>query len=186
MEIQNSELIDPEQGIFSILGLVTLRLGGPYWWQTEDIDEETAIGAIFRAYERENLEDDVDKDVLDVASITVVDVTDDPSERDVSLIEQADIPLLDESLHMGIEKQLAADGMKLTKWMSSHLNKSESLQNLVTAYIANDQGKERQFIAVRMKVKGRKVVAVGIFDIAKKDKLAAPVFNILKSMAVIG
>jgi hypothetical protein len=122
---------------------------------------------------------------LDVASITVVDATDDPTEPDISTLHQPDIPALDNFLPEEISKQLSADGMEMIQWMSSQLNQSDHFKGLVTAYVVRDQGKERQFIALRFKAKGRKVVAIGVFDIAKKEVLAAPIFNVMRNMAVL-
>lgn len=181
MTIQNSDLIDPEQSVYSVLGLVAFRLTGPYWWHCKDIDDEMAKGSVFRAYEPE----DAERGGLDVASITVVDVTNDTTEPDVSALAQSDIPPLDDVLQEGIQAQLVVRGMELIRWMSSYLNQVGNLKGLVTAYIVKDHGKERQYFALRIKIKGRKVVAVGVFDIAKKDVLAVPIFNILRNMALL-
>ena len=132
--LQNCDLIDPEHGVFSVLDLVTLRLGGPYLWHGEDIDDETAKGAIFRAYER-----DVAKEGwLDVASIMVVDASNDPTEPDVSTLEQDAVPVLDAFLHEGIRLQLAANKIELIQWMSSELNQSANGKALVTVYIVKE------------------------------------------------
>jgi hypothetical protein len=181
MKIRNSALIDPDKGVFTVLKLVALRLTGPYLWHSEDINEETAQGAVFRVYDPENAK----VGGLDVASITVVDATNDPTESDISTLHQPDIPALDKFLHEEISKQLSADGMVMIQWMSSQLNQSDHFKGLVTAYVARDQGKERQFIALHFKAKGRKVVAIGVFDIAKKEVLAAPIFNVMRNMAVL-
>ena len=182
MPIRNSDLVDPERGLFSILGLVAVRLDESHWWQSEDIDREGAQGAIFRAYKPEVAE----QGELEVASITVVDVTDDPTEPDIDTLKQADIPALDSFLRHAISEQFLGDGRQMTRWMSSQLNESNELKGLVTAYIAMEEGKERQFIALRIKVKNRKLVAVGIFDVAEKDVLAAPIFNAIRNMVVLG
>jgi len=179
--VRNSELVDPTNGLFTVLGLVSLHLGGPYWWHSEDINNEMARGAVFRAYELGGSE----RAGLDVASITVADVTDDPTEPDISELSQCDILSLDDFLYKGIQEQLAADGMQLIQWMRSELNQADNLKGLVTPYIVMDQGKERQFIALRIKAKGRKVVIIGVFDIAKKEVLAKPIFNTLRDMVVL-
>jgi hypothetical protein len=36
MTVRNSALIDPDKGVFTVLGLVALRLTGPYLWHSED------------------------------------------------------------------------------------------------------------------------------------------------------
>lgn len=181
MAAQNSELIDSKEGVFSVLGLVAFTLPGPYCWQCYDINEEMAKGSCFGAFEVE----DPNENSLDVASITVVDSTNDPTEPDVSILEQADIQPLDDLLRESTKSQLPAQGMELIRWMSSKLNQSGNSKGLITAYVVEDQGKERQFIALRIKAKGRKVVAIGVFDVAKKEALAAPIFNAMRSMIIL-
>ena len=62
------------------------------------------------------------------------------------------------------------------RWMSSHLNERSSGKYFVTAYIANDQGKERQYIDVRTRIGQRNVVIAGSFDVSRADELARPIF----------
>ena len=112
-------------------------------------------------------------------------MTDDPSELDVSELGLSDISSVDELLYKGIQEGLAADGMKLTHWMGSQLNQASTLKGLLTAYIVLDQGKERQFISLRLKSKGRKILIVGVFDIEGKESLARPIFDTLKDMVLL-
>lgn len=183
MPILNSDLVDPERGMFSVLGLVVIpvRIGGSYWWHCEDIDREGARGAIFRAYESEGLK----QGAYEVAAITVVDVTDDPDEPDIETLEQSGVSALDEVLRQGITEQFLADGREMRRWMSSYLNESGRLKGLVTAYIVRDAGKERQFIALRIKVKDRKIVALGSFDLAEERVLAGPIIDAIRSIVVL-
>lgn len=181
MSVRNSELIDPERGVYSVLGLVAFSLPGPYLWQDSGIDDEMAQGSYFGAYESK----DPKEGSLDVASITVVDATNDPTEPDVSTLVPADIQSIDDFLRESTQSQLPAQGMKLISWMPSQLNQSDNFKGLITAYIVEDQGKERQFFALRFKAKGRKVVAIGVFDIAKKEVLAVPIFNVIRNMVVL-
>ena len=68
--------------------------------------------------------------------------------------------------------------------MNQHLLPPVSRKCVVVRTFLNDQGKHRQNIVLRIKAKGRKLVAIGIFDVAKKDVLAVPIFNVMRSMAV--
>jgi hypothetical protein len=178
--LKNSKLLDPDKGLFSVLELVAIQLAGSYWWNGEDINDELYQRAIFRAYDPETVENDE----LDIASITVVDATSDPTEPDVSLLKKSDVKSLDESLCKSIRAGLEADGMELQEWMSSQLNQSDELKMLITAYKVKSQGKERQFIAARFRTRGHKIVTIGIFDIDKKELLAVPIFNIIRNMQV--
>ena len=181
MALRNCTLIDPEQGIFSFLDLVTFRLSGPYAWQNDDYNGDESKVSVFRAYEH----DGDANNRCDVASITIADATLDPTEPDIAVLREADVPAMDQLLLEGTQAQLVAEGRELVRWMSSQLNQTDSLKALVTAYIVSDQGEERQSIAVRLTSKGRKVVAVGVFDIAKKDMLASLVFGVLQGMVVL-
>ena len=179
--VQNAALVDSKHGVFSVLGLVSLRLGGPYLWHGEDIDDDCAKGTIFRAYE---CVDASDGDT-DVASILVVDVSNDPTEPDIGLLNSDGVLALDEELRAGIEAELGASGMSVVRWMSSQLNQNETQKALVTFYTVHDHGKERQFLAVRMRVRSRKVVAIGAFDKNKGDTLAAPIVGVLRNMRLL-
>ena len=181
MPPRNCTLIDPEQGIFSFLDLVTFRLSGPYAWQNDDYNGDESRVSVFRAYEHGSDANDR----CDVASITIADATLDPTEPDIAALQEADVPALDQLLLEGTQAQLVAEGRQLVRWMSSQLNQTDSLKALVTAYIVGDQGVERQSIAVRLSSKGRKVVAVGVFDIPKKDALASLIFGVMRGMAVL-
>ncbi|MGW8323147.1 MAG: hypothetical protein ACWGSD_16490, partial [Thermodesulfobacteriota bacterium] len=70
METQNSTLVEPATGLVTVLSLIGLHLNGPFRWQSEDINDDLVVGTIFRAYERDPQPGD-----LDLASVTVVDVT---------------------------------------------------------------------------------------------------------------
>ena len=64
----------------------------------------------------------------------------------------------------------------MIRWMSSHLNRRSSGKVLVTAYIARDQGRERQYIDVRLRVGNCNVVIGGCFDVSRASELAKPIF----------
>ena len=181
MTIQNSELINPEQQLFSVLGLVSLRLPSQYSWQGQDIDDVNCKGSYFGAFEQDQMK----VGGIAVASFTVVDATNDATEPDVSTLEQADVQAIDDRLHEDTKSQLPMQGMSLVRWMSSHLNESENLKGLVTAYIAQQHDREWQNIALRFNAKGRKVVVIGAFDIARKEALAAPIFGVIRNMMVL-
>lgn len=47
MKIKNSQLIDNEHRIFSVLDIAEIQLFEGYQWQGEDISEPTAIDSVF-------------------------------------------------------------------------------------------------------------------------------------------
>jgi hypothetical protein len=57
---------------------------------------------------------------------------------------------------------------------------------LMTAYIANDQGRERQYMDIRIRVGEHNVLICGCFDIQRKDDLAAPIFWAMQDAAQNG
>lgn len=180
MNSKNSTLVDPDEGIFDVLNVVRVRISSPLWTNISDIDGELARGAIFNFYE-------VGKDRVKnraIASIEIVDVSSDCSEPDISCLQQGDVAELDRQMHQMISEGLVAQEMLLVKWMSSKLNEADEFKGLVTAYIVEDGGKERQFIALRFSAGNRKMVAMGTFDVDKSKELAAPIFGIMRNMKV--
>ncbi len=177
MEIKNSKL---NGNRMEVLGLLSIQLPGSWWWRGEDIENDEAKGIIFRAYEGK-----LEEEELDVAYILVVDVTGDPEELNISSLDEDSAKDYDLHLHKGIKQGLPGEGMELIKWTSSQLNETEDLKILVTAYIVNDQGKERQNIAFRMRVRESNLVIMGCFDIALKDQLAAPIFDAMQNFTFL-
>lgn len=177
MAIRNSTMLDHENSIFSVLDFVVLQLPR-LTWQGEDLDFDTAKGSIFHGFHGGEIADGQPE----AASVTVADVTLDSGEPDVSALRESDVQALDESMRQEVAAQLEADGRSLSKWMHSQLNANGDVLALVTAYIVSDNGRELQHIALRTTVKGRKIVAISMFDIAMKETLASPLFNVLRTI----
>lgn len=172
MKINNSQLIDDEHRIFSVLDIAEIQLFEGYQWQGEDINETTAIGSVFHAYENPPTQS--------VASLTIVDVTNDASEPDISQVQQADVEEIDSRLRAAVAVQF-----DLVRWMSSKLNQSATFKALVTPYITNDAGTEWQYIALRLSTKDRKVVVIGMFDVAKSGVLAGAVYQAIQNISLL-
>jgi TPR repeat protein len=180
MTSQNTKLIDSSRGLFSVIDsfYITIPQGLGCRWNNEDIEEGSCSGAIFRAYHP-----DKDGNIgLDSAYIMLVDASNDDTEPDVIGMEQIDVPNLDSSLRRDISEQLKNDGMTMSKWMSSQLDEMVFPKVLITAYIAEDNGLQRQFIAVRFQIGFKKVVAIGNFDIARADIFAKPILKTLHTI----
>jgi len=165
----NATLTDEAR--FEVLGLVSIALPEPWWWQTEDMNEPAAIGAIFRCYEKGN--------EAELGYLLVADVSRDPSEPDISMHEDNGIPELDHFLESEVRSLMAHDGREMIRWMSSHLNRQPNGKALVTAYVARDQGRDRQYIDVRIRARQRNIVIAGCFDVNRSDQLAKPIFDAL-------
>jgi hypothetical protein len=78
-----------------------------------------------------------------------------------------------------------SDGRKMTKWMPSQLNETPRRSGLVSAYLAEDQGRERQYIDIRVGVGGRKVLIGGCFDVSRAKELAGPIFRALQEAEIV-
>ena len=170
MAINNSKLIDSDNLVFSVLDSLSIQLFGGYDWQGEDINESTAIGSVFHAFDQPPTES--------VASLTIVDASGDVDEPDISPLTEAGVEKVDSLLRSAVESQ-----MELDTWMASKLNEAGDLKALVTPYIVKNNGKNWQYIALRLSSKGRKIVVIGMFDVAKSDPLAKLVF---RSMQTVG
>jgi len=157
---------------------MTLSLPGPYQWFVADYITENANGAVFRAFGSE------DGDGPEIASILVVDATNDPTEPDVLPLVQENVPPLDEFLRRDAQAQLSADGSSMVDWGSSYLAQSEISKALYTYFGVWDHGIERQNIVVRVKVKDRKMVAIGQYDTAKKEVLAAAMYEVMNNLCI--
>jgi hypothetical protein len=165
----NATLTDESR--FEVLGLVGIALPGPWWWHTEDMNDPGAVGAIFRCYEQGNENE--------LGYLLVADVSLDPSEPDIGKYEDSRVPELDRFLESEIRSLMAHDGREMIRWMSSHLNRRSCGKALITAYIARDQGRDRQYIDVRFRTRQRNVVVAGCFDVDRADQLATPIFYAL-------
>jgi len=175
--IKNCKL---DNGVFNVLDLVQLRLNGPWWWQSDDIDEEERCrGSIFRTW------GEGDPDGLDKAYILVVDATDDPTEPEICQITTSDVERIDDQLHTGIANGLKEIGRKLIEWGPSRLIESQQFKTLLTPYIEVDQGKERQCLVIRTSVKGRKIILMGCFDLAEQKTFASSIFVTLSQAKIL-
>jgi len=165
-------------GRHEVLGLVSIAtFGGPWSWYTEELDEPTLRGKIFRCYEEGNHQE--------LAYLLVGDISDDADEPDLAHLAPERVGDLDKALEAGIRKGMANDGRRMTRWMSSQLNETPNLRGLVTAYVAEDQGRERQYVDVRISVRDRKMVVAGCFDVKRANELAEPVVAALRNAAIL-
>src|SRR6516165_9736792 len=96
MPIENVRMVS-EKGVFNVLDLVLVTLPGPWWWHTEDINDDNAKGAVFRAYREGSAEE--------LAYLLAVDATRDATEPDISALVEVDVQALDESLNIALRKQ---------------------------------------------------------------------------------
>ncbi len=137
------------------------------------LQQRRRLGAVFHAFEEDSAKEGGSSD----GSILIADVTNDSSEPYIPNLTEADVAALDAALQVEMEAQILSNGDQLIRWMHSQLNQSGKWNSLVTPYIVLEGGRERQYIMLRTGTTNRKFVAIGMFDIAKKERLAAPIFN---------
>jgi hypothetical protein len=68
-------------------------------------------------------------------------------------------------------------GRRFKRWMESHLNHRTTGKVLVTAYIAEDCGRDRQYADARMRLGQRNVIVAGCFDVNWADELGVPIVS---------
>jgi hypothetical protein len=152
-----------EDGRKEVLGLVSVVLPGSWWWLTEDLNEPGAKGAVFRCYEEGNDQE--------LAYLLVADVTSDPDEPDVTAFGEEDVERFDGFLERETRQIMARQGRKLLKWQSSGLSEPASGKGLTSWYVAQDQGRPRQYIDLRIRIAGRNVVIGGCYDVHRGEDL---------------
>ena len=165
-----------EPGLYYVLGLVRIQTFGPYIWATEDLDGSGANGAIFRCYE--------DGNEQELAYLLAADVTGDPSEPEIEALRREDVEAVDRYLEEGIRRALPNAGRKMIRWMSSSFHETELGNRLMSPYIAEDQGRQRQYIDYRMLVSGRKWVVSGCFDVARASDFARPILDAVRGVGI--
>jgi hypothetical protein len=172
VNIRNCVLVDVKRGRFGVLGIVQISLPAPWLWQAEDISSDMATGSIFRAYEKGS--------EYSVGYILVVDVTNDPSEPDVSKLTAEDAITLEESLRREIRREAETSGRTLVKWSPPHLDRLASLPCLHTSYVLREEGGNWQQSAVRIKAGDRKLILMATFNVITEDALEGPLLGAIK------
>jgi hypothetical protein len=169
---------------YEVLGLVRVGVFGPWRWQARRFDGPAHDGVVFGCYPQDNPNE--------VAYLMVVDVSNILDEPDISSMTPEDAMQFDRRLEQSVREQMAEEHRRLVKWMSSTLNETTRLKQLVTTYVAEDAGRERQYIDVRLSAGGRRLVVGGCFDVDQATKLAMPIWlaignaMILDGMARLG
>jgi hypothetical protein len=180
--VRRGNVVRHASGVFEILGLIKVRPLGPWWWHTEDFDDPGgAKGAIFRCYDADVRA--ADGNLQELAYLLAADATSDPTEPDISHFERTDVEAFNRVLEHAIRESMARDGREMTKWMSSHLNETSQGKGLMTAYIGRDQGRERQYFDLRIRIRQSNAIIGACFDISRKDELAAPIWQAVQDSA---
>jgi hypothetical protein len=173
MPIRNSDM--SADHVLTILDIARLILPGPWGWVGEDLDEEPAIGAILRAVNPATKEDNL-------GSITIADVSRDPTEPDIGSMPSGELPAIDKYLSDEIRAGLASEGIEVTKWLPSHLIESGGIKKLESEYFAIAAGIEWRYVAQRMKALDRKLVVIGCMNVTKDPDFAVAVLHTMRKI----
>ena len=145
--INGLKIFDSDPHELTVLGSATIKLFNGYAWQCEEINDETAVGYNFSAFE--------DPPTKSVAIITVADATSDLEEPDISLVEDNGVNQVDLILKTAIQTN-----MDIVEWTSSKINKISELNVLITKYKARDDGKIWQYVALRLSNEKKKYLKI--------------------------
>jgi hypothetical protein len=167
---KNADLLDEETGKFSILGVLTMNLRGPFWWRSEDIQSDQFTGVLFEVRDDQGHE---------LGSITIVDASNDSEEIDVSGINE-DVSECDKYLHDTLAKYI-----QIESWAHSKLSMFDGRKILETNYVESRDDKHWRHIALRMPVNGKKFVVLGIFDVDHEDMAAPIIFKSMQTVSVL-
>ncbi|MFZ4858174.1 MAG: hypothetical protein ACOYL3_17435 [Desulfuromonadaceae bacterium] len=174
------EPLDSEWKRISILGLLRIKIPEQGVWFFRDFDEPLTKGFGCGAGRDHN-----DPDSDEVLGIVVADVSDDPTEPDVSGVITDYVSALDEHLRLETFKELREQDTPLVEWQASKLVRTRVGNCLETRYVWFDRGGNRTTIIRRFSLNGRKFAAMGYYVTDLKDFLEHNIMSALDSIEMI-
>ena len=148
------ECLDSGSASFLVLGALHCQLRGNFLWHSEEIDECSATGVVFRGYEEI---EDADPEYLGYALFA--DVTADPDEPDTRMLSSENLQETDDLIKREISKQF-----DVQDWWDPHLNNVEpGRKSLMNGYKVLDEGVIYQKISCRLTLEERKGVMIVCF-----------------------
>ena len=175
----NMEIVDYKSKLFSILGLLQIKLPNQFNWHCEDYDTENSKAATFRTWL------DAESKGVENAAIFVGDGTDDPTEPNISVVSETDIPNIDNFLEEDITRSLNSNGVQMMKWLPSVLLENQAVKTLMTIYTVMEDGRERKYVMHRFLLNARKMVIIGSYDMALTELFEDQVVDTLNSITPI-
>jgi hypothetical protein len=171
MDGRHFETIDLSKSLFQVLGFLTVDVSSPFYTVIENVDECDARGVCFSFMK------DVEHDSERIpADLTVIDVSLDLDEPDISKMKSNDIDAL---LRVSIERELSCDEFDLIHWIGSEQHVVAGETMLMTGYVARVCGRERQIVAVRRRMSDRNICIIGTFDVRRTDDFMRPIMEML-------
>lgn len=176
--MSDSFVFDETMGRFNVLDLVSVALPPEFHWVQEEIEDESACGANFYAF------DSRDRETL-LAFVTVADASKDPTEPDVSALTDHDEQAVVDSLKRDISGLLAKDGREVVEWGPCRLWPMDMLSGLLVCYDTEGDGHLLRNISYRASVKGRKVVLIGGYPVPLHDVLSDPIYGVIAGATLL-
>jgi hypothetical protein len=174
MQHGNFETIDLSKALFHVLGFLTVDVSSPFYTIVESVDDREARGVCFGFMK------DIDNDHERIpADFTVVDVTSDVGEPDITKMTTEDVKEFDDYLFNTIERELTSDNFKLIDWVTTEHHTIAGETVLMTGYIARVTGCERQYVAIRRRLANRNICIIGTFDVQRSDDFMNPIMEML-------
>lgn len=177
---KNVETIDLTKCLFQVLGFLTVDVSSPFWTLVEDVEDRTVRGAIFSF-----ITDIECSNHRPPADFTIVDVTLDQAEPDVSTMTQDEISDFDDYLHEEIMCGLPDSQAKLVNWIESNQYQIGGELHLITAYVMHVSGRNRQYVAIRRRLESRNICIIGTFDLQHKDDFMRPIIKMLGKVRAV-
>ena len=174
MHERNLETIDLSKCLFQVLGFLTVDVSSPFVTLVEEVDDPTARGVTF------SFMSDMNSDSVRIpADFTVIDVSRDADEPDISKMTKDEISEFDVCLYKALEHELSQSDIKIREWIETELHVVAGETVLMTGYVATVAGCDRQYVSVRRRMAGRNICIIGTFDVQRTDDFMHPIMEML-------
>ena len=174
MHGKNLETIDLNKCLFQVLGFLTVDVSSPFFTLVEEVDDRVARGVTFSFIK--DMEGDSDRIPAD---FTVVDVTRDIDEPDVSKMTEDEVSDFDAHLNETLDSELSNDNFTIIDWIGTEQHTVAGEIVLMTGYVARVSGRYRQYLVVRRRMAGRNICFIGTFDVRRTGDFMRPIMEML-------
>ena len=168
------ETIDLNKCLFQVLGFLTVDVSSPYFTLVEEVQDQSAQGVIF------GFMADADRDLEHIpADFTVIDVTADDDEPDVTKMSDDDVDEFDVFVRRGIELELENDSHEIIRWIGTEKHIIAQEVVMMTGYVVRIEGCDRQYVIVRRRMACRNICIIGTFDVRRTDDFMKLIMEML-------
>ena len=167
-----------ENGHYNILNLISVSLHPGFQWSHEELDDENSSGVNFYAF------DDTDHENV-LAFVSVVDVSKDDSEPDLSSLTPQNEKLIIDDLKKEIVNELAKNSAEVIDWGLCFLWPLNMLYGLLVCYDVKHNGRILKNFSYRASVNGHKFVFFGTYDASMNDVLSNMIYGFFANTTLI-